>query len=165
MVAWSAFERADVESVGARAEDVELLCGVGLPEDSCRMFVRNRRRDMEVRDVTSAGRLAFLGDFEDGVNTYWLNVSSGSVWMASGYEFESASFTCVNSSLRSLQEILEIWEGFIFSGIHEEDDAYEALVERTLAAAYGVDPGIFRDEESWWSRVFEEIELGSLGPV
>lgn len=163
-VRWRPFERERLESLGLRDEDVELLSGRGLPEDSNRMFVRNSGRELELREFSETGPAVFLGDFEDGVNSYWLAIDSGSVLMAKGYAIEDASIVQVNSSLRSLQGILKVWEEFVFSGMEEEDDAYDSFVERTLADAETADPEIFEDEESWWARVFEEVELGSLAP-
>ncbi|WSP39418.1 hypothetical protein OG247_20405 [Streptomyces sp. NBC_01244] len=49
------------------------------------MFVRDSGRELDVRDLPP-GRAAFLGAFEDGVNTYWRLIDSGEVWMVRGYE-------------------------------------------------------------------------------
>lgn len=163
-VRWLPFSEMGLRPLGLTSEDVRLLSERGLPEDSNRMFVRNPSRELEVREIPQVGPVVFLGEFEDGVNSYWLSANSGSVWMEKGYENSGGGFTRVNSSLRALQETLKIWEEFIFSGVHEEDETYDALVERVVAEAGDVDPEIFENEESWWPRVFEEIELGSLAP-
>ncbi|KPC76938.1 hypothetical protein ADL27_49240, partial [Streptomyces sp. NRRL F-6602] len=65
-----------MRSAGLRAEDRELLSVRGLPDDSNRMFVRDPRRELKVRELADVGAAAFLGDFEDGVNSYWLLVSA-----------------------------------------------------------------------------------------
>ncbi|WP_342611334.1 MULTISPECIES: SUKH-4 family immunity protein [Streptomyces] len=163
-VRWLPFKEATMRSAGLRAEDRELLSVRGLPDDSNRMFVRDPRRELEVRELADVGAAAFLGDFEDGVNSYWLSVSAGSVWMKKGYGLDEGDVSLANTTLRAFQEMLRIWEEFVFSGVHEESDAYELLVEWTLAKAEERDPVVFEDEESWWARVFEEVELGSLAP-
>lgn len=163
-VRWLPFSEVALQPLRLTSEDVRLLSERGLPDDSNRMFVRNPSRELEVQEIPQVGPAVFLGDFEDGVNSYWLSVDAGSVWMKKGYGNSEGSFTRVNSSLHALQEILKVWEGFIFSGVHEDDDAYDALVERVVSEAGDVDPEVFESEESWWSRVFEEIELGSLAP-
>ncbi|WP_239655649.1 SUKH-4 family immunity protein [Streptomyces sp. M10] len=117
-----------------------------------------------MRELADVGAAAFLGDFEDGGNSYWLSVSAGSVWMKKGYGLDEGDVSLANTTLRAFQEMPRIWEEFVFSGVHEESDAYEPLVERTLAKAEETDPVVFEDEESWWARVFEEVELGSLAP-
>lgn len=69
-----------------------------------------------------------------------------------------------NSSVVALQKILEIWGSFIGSGVYEDDDRYDCLAAETIERAHEADPRTFEDEESWWSRVFEEIEYGVLAP-
>ncbi|WP_308406819.1 SUKH-4 family immunity protein [Streptomyces sp. AC555_RSS877] len=163
-IRWLPFEQVALRSAGLRSADAELLAERGLPNDSNRMFVRNARRELHLQEFPRVGPAVFLGDFEDGVNSYWLSVADGSVWIKKGYEGTEGDFTRVNSSLYTFQRMLEIWEGFIFSGVQEEDDSYDALVEQVVTEAGDADPEVFEDEDSWWSRVFEEIELGSLAP-
>ncbi|WP_308114551.1 SUKH-4 family immunity protein [Streptomyces sp. ISL-12] len=163
-VRWSPYDVAALRRAGLGSDEVELLSERGLPEDVHRMFVRNADRELELAESPATGPLVFLGDFEDGVNSYYLSKTDGSVWMKKGYADEQSSFIRVNTSLNSLQRILYIWELFVCSGVHEEDDLYDSLVERTVAAAEDADPEVFEDEEGWWPRVFEEVELGVLAP-
>ncbi|MFJ3176685.1 SUKH-4 family immunity protein [Streptomyces roseus] len=124
----------------------------------------HHRRKLNVRDLPP-GRAAFLGAFEDGVNTYWLLVDSGEVWMVRGYaDDEDQRYGLVNSSIAGLQNVLAVWEAFACSGKSDADDDYEDYVEDMSERARQCDQRVFEDEDSWWSRVFEEVELGVLVP-
>ncbi|MFG2901003.1 SUKH-4 family immunity protein [Streptomyces zaomyceticus] len=70
----------------------------------------------------------------------------------------------VNCSDAGPQNALEVWEAFTGSGRSDADDDYEDYVEDVIERARTCDPRVFEDEESWWSRVFEEVELGALVP-
>jgi hypothetical protein len=70
----------------------------------------------------------------------------------------------VNTSVEQLVEVLRIWESFVYSGKSDMDDDYEDWAHKVIDRAQRVDPMAFADEESWWSRVFEEVELGVLVP-
>ncbi|MFI8392661.1 SUKH-4 family immunity protein [Streptomyces sp. NPDC085540] len=136
----------------------------GLPADCNRMFVRDPGRELEFRD-SPPGRATFLGAFEDGVNTYWLLIDSGEVWMIRGHEGDGdQQYGLVNSSVAGLQQVLEVWEAFVHSGKGDADDDYEDYLEDVIERARQSDPRVFEDEDAWWSRVFEEVELGVLVP-
>ncbi|MEU4275710.1 SUKH-4 family immunity protein [Streptomyces tanashiensis] len=70
----------------------------------------------------------------------------------------------VNSSVAAPQKVLEVWEASSCSGRSDTDDDYEDFVEDVIGQARQSDPSVFEDEEAWWSRVFEEVELGVLVP-
>lgn len=96
------------------------------------MFVRDSGRELDVRDLPP-GRATFLGAFEDGVNTYWLLIDSSEVWMARGYEGDGdQQYGLVSSSVAGLQNVLEVWEAFAYSGKSDADDDYEDYVEDAL---------------------------------
>ncbi|WP_327253597.1 hypothetical protein [Streptomyces sp. NBC_01244] len=57
-----------------------------------------------------------------------------------------------------------MWEAFACSGKSDADDGYEVYVEDVMERARQSDPKVFEDDEAWWSRVFEEVELGVLVP-
>ncbi|MFB6578794.1 SUKH-4 family immunity protein [Streptomyces sp. NPDC056402] len=76
----------------------------------------------------------------------------------------TSSTGLVNSSVAGLQSVLEVWEAFACSGRSDADDDYEDYVEDVIERVRQSDPRVFEDEESWWSRVFEEVELGVLVP-
>ncbi|MFF1369027.1 SUKH-4 family immunity protein [Streptomyces virginiae] len=161
---WLSYDASALARLGVGREAVSGLGEQGLPADCNRMFVRDSGRELEVRDLPP-GRAAFLGAFEDGVNTYWLLIDSGEVWMVRGYDGdEDQQYGLVNSSVAGLQNVLEVWEAFVCSGKSDADDDYEDYVEAVHERARRSDPGVFEDEESWWSRVFEEVELGVLVP-
>ncbi|SDT81225.1 SUKH-4 immunity protein [Actinoplanes derwentensis] len=140
------------------------LISPGLPVDERKLFVRNSTRELESRSLDGCGSAAFLGQYEDGVNTYWVSLRDGTVWMLFGYDDVPQRVARINTSVTALQALLALWDEFIGSGVHEDDDAYEGLVEDVLRRARQADPEMFDDEESWWSRVFEEVELGVLAP-
>ncbi|MFK3735196.1 SUKH-4 family immunity protein [Streptomyces sp. NPDC088090] len=161
---WLSYDASSLARLGVGREGVSRLGEQGLPADCNRMFVRDSDRELEVRDLPP-GRAVFLGAFEDGVNTYWLVIDSGEVWMVRGHgSGGDQQYGLVNSSVAGLQNVLEVWEAFIGSGRSDADDDYEDYVEDVIERARQCDPRVFEDEESWWSRVFEEVELGALVP-
>ncbi|MFB8392685.1 SUKH-4 family immunity protein [Streptomyces yangpuensis] len=161
---WLSYDASFLARLGVGREAVSGLSKQGLPADCNRMFVRDSGRELELRDLPP-GRAVFLGAFEDGVNTYWLLIDSGEVWMVRGYNGDGdQEYGLVNSSVASLRNVLDVWEAFIGSGRSEADDDYEDYVEDVIERARQCDPRVFEDEESWWSRVFEEVELGVLVP-
>ncbi|MFK0236746.1 SUKH-4 family immunity protein [Streptomyces vinaceus] len=84
---------------------------------------------------------------------------------ARGYDGDGGrQYERVNSSVAGLQNVLATWEAFVCSGKSDGDDDYEDYVEDVTERARQSDPRVFEDEESWWSRVFEEVELGLLAP-
>ncbi|MEV4282262.1 SUKH-4 family immunity protein [Actinoplanes xinjiangensis] len=93
-----------------------------------------------------------------------MRLVDGAVWMLFGYDDVPRRTARINTSVTALQAILTLWDEFVGSGVHEDDDGYEELVEEVLRRAREPDPQMFEDEESWWSRVFEEVELGVLAP-
>ncbi|MFI5672866.1 SUKH-4 family immunity protein [Streptomyces sp. NPDC051704] len=161
---WLPYDESSLVRLGVGGEAVSALVERGLPVDCTRMFVRDSGRELDVRDLPP-GRAAFLGAFEDGVNTYWLLIGSGEVWMVRGYEGDG-DHQCglVNSSIAGLQRVLDVWEAFTCSGKSDADDDYEDYVEGVVERAREGDPSVFEDAEAWWSRVFEEVELGVLVP-
>lgn len=161
---WLPYDASSLARMGVGGEAACGLVERGLPADCNRMFVRDSGRELDVRDLPP-GRAAFLGVFEDGVNTYWLLIDSGEVWMVRGYEGDGdQQYGLVNSSVAGLQNVLEVWEAFACSGKSEADDDYDDYVEDVIERARQSDPRVFEDDEAWWSRVFEEVELGVLVP-
>lgn len=161
---WLSYDASSLARLGVSREVVSRLVEWGSPADCSRMFVRDSDRELDVCDLPP-GRAAFLGAFEDGVNTYWLLIDSGEIWMVRGYEGDGGQqYGLVNSSVAGLQNVLEVWEAFARSGKSDADDDYEDYVEDVLERARQSDPRVFEDDEAWWSRVFEEVELGVLVP-
>lgn len=161
---WMRYDPNKLDTLRVTGRTAAALAGLGLPVDTYKMFFRNADRELEARELPEAGRSAFLGQYEDGVNTYWLSLADDSVWILRGYDDDPQQVGWVNSSVVALQKILEIWDGFIGSGVYEDNDRYDGLVAETIERAHEADPRAFEDEESWWSRVFEEIEYGVLAP-
>ncbi|MFE3270036.1 SUKH-4 family immunity protein [Streptomyces sp. NPDC059215] len=161
---WLPYDAGALARLGVDGKAASGLVERGLPADCNRMFVRDTGRELEVRDLPP-GRAAFLGAFEDGVNTYWLLIDSGEVWMVRGYDGGGdQQYGLVNSSVAGLRDVLKVWEAFTGSGRSDADDDYEDYVEDVTERARQCDPRVFEDEESWWPRVFEEVELGVLVP-
>ncbi|MEU6161921.1 SUKH-4 family immunity protein [Streptomyces sp. NPDC047130] len=160
---WQPLDVAALRAAGVGAEVGRYLENPGLPVNCIGMFVRDAELELRVRDLP-CGRAACLGSFEDGVNSYWLVIDSGEVWMAYGYEGGPQRFALVNSSVAALQRMLRLWESFVLSRRSEDDEGYEDYVSALLDQAQQADPAAFDDEDAWWSRVFEEVELGVLAP-
>ncbi|MFJ6050385.1 SUKH-4 family immunity protein [Streptomyces sp. NPDC092307] len=161
---WSPFEAGALVRLGVGDEVVSELGGRGLPDDCHRMFVRDPARELEVRELP-VGKAVFLGAFEDGSNTYWLLIDSGEVWMVHGHDDAGdRRYSLVNTSVVALQQVVAVWEAFVHSGKSDEDDGYAHYIEGVIEQARQSDPSVFEDEEAWWSRVFEEVELGVLVP-
>ncbi|MFJ5265823.1 SUKH-4 family immunity protein [Streptomyces sp. NPDC088387] len=128
------------------------------------MFVRDAGRELETCELP-AGRAAFLGAFEDGARTYWLVIGSGEVWMVRGCAGdEEQQYGLVNSSVTGLQQVLSVWEAFVRSAKSDTDDGYDDYAEGVIERARQSDPRAFEDEDSWWSRVFEEAGFEVLVP-
>ncbi|WP_033329698.1 SUKH-4 family immunity protein [Streptomyces yerevanensis] len=163
-VAWLPYDEHGLASSGVRGQAARLLVERGLPADCNRMFVRDRDRELAVRELPG-GRAVFLGSFEDGINSYWLLTDNGEVWMVKGYEGDpEEQYGLVNTSVERLVEVLRIWETFVYSGKSDMDDDYDDWAHDVIGRARQADPMAFSDEDSWWSRVFEEVELGVLVP-
>ncbi|MFF2996992.1 SUKH-4 family immunity protein [Streptomyces sp. NPDC057950] len=163
-LAWTLYDEGCLAGRGVQRETARLLVEQGLPTDCNRMFVRDPVRELEVRELP-VGQAVFLGAFEDGVNSYWLAIGSGDVWMGRGHDGDAdQQYTQVNSSIEGLVQVLRIWEAFVYSGKSDEDDDYEHFAQDVIDQARRADPDAFADDESWWSRVFEEVELGVLVP-
>ncbi len=161
---WLPYDEHRLAACGVSGGALRLLVDQGLPADCNRMFVRDPDRELSVREL-AAGRAVFLGSFEDGVNSYWLLTDSGEVWVVRGYEGDAdEQYGLVNTSVEHLVEVLRIWESFVYSGKSDMDDDYDDWAHEVIDRARQVDPMAFADEESWWSRVFEEVELGVLVP-
>ncbi|MFF0548608.1 SUKH-4 family immunity protein [Streptomyces sp. NPDC004311] len=161
---WLPYDEHRLATVGVRGRAARVLVEQGLPADCHRMFVRDRDRELAARELP-AGQAVFLGAFDDGVNTYWLLTGSGEVWMVRGYDAAQEQYGLVSTSVDHLVEVLRISEGFVHSGRSDEDDDYEDWAAGVIERARRADPTVFADEDSWWSRVFEEVELGVLCPV
>jgi hypothetical protein len=164
---WFAHDAQELARLAVPRDTAAALTGRGLPENAYEMFVRNTARELQVVDLPGCGPAAFLGQNQDGFwNTFWLRVEDGSIWLARGEQRQAAeSASRINSCVPGLQRVLDVWCSFIGSGVMEDDDGYEGLVANTLERARNADPEAFDDEESWWSRTFEEIENGVLAPV
>ncbi|GAA2228898.1 MULTISPECIES: SUKH-4 family immunity protein [Kitasatospora] len=162
-MSWRPYEVEAVRSADVSPEVGRALVDPGLPVNCTGMFVRDSALELRVRDLP-CGQAVCLGVFEDGVNSYWVLIDSGEVWMAYGYEGGPQRFALVNSSVDGLQRLLRLWESFVRSGRSEDDEDYEDYVAELLDRAQQEDPAAFGDEDAWWSRVFEEVGLGVLGP-
>lgn len=163
-MSWKTYDVRLLTEVGVAPEAADRLSGKGLPVDAHKMFVWNDTRVGQVRALLIAGQCLCLGDFEDGVNTYWLGLSNSSVWMLRGYDSGAQQVGYVNRNAAAFQTFLERWVRFIECGASEEDDDYDDLVQGMIENFTSVDDSAFDDEDHWWARIFEEVELGVLGP-
>ncbi|MEV4349018.1 SUKH-4 family immunity protein [Actinoplanes sp. NPDC049596] len=161
---WLPYSVPLLRRIGVEANAVRALGGRGLPTDTYQMFSRVPRRELGTRELPACGVAAFLGQHEDGLNTYWVSVADGSVWILRGYDGGGQRVDRINSSVAGLQGVLAAWDEFIGSGVYEDDPTYDGLVADAIDRARRADQEAFEDEESWWSIVFEEVENGVLAP-
>lgn len=162
---WLPYKKRKLDSLNLSEACAEALLGRGLPKDAHQMFVRNPKRELEIRDLPNCGRSAFLGQFDDGDHTYWLRLSDESIWLLDGYDDDDEQDTrWVNSSVAGLQGVLAAWDDFMSSGLSEDDDRYDTAISEVTERAHQADLKAFEDEDSWWSLNFDEIEIGAIGP-
>lgn len=161
---WQEVDGDVLRRAGVKDPACDRLATKGLPVDAHRWFVLRPERLLGRRDLPGAGPCVYLGDFEDGVNSYWLRLEDSSVWMLRGYDDGPQEVGFVNSSVKVFQTFLERWVRFLECGASDEDDDYEELVEGMIEYFSKWDPPAFEEEDLWWARVFEEVELGVLAP-
>ncbi|MEU9438237.1 SUKH-4 family immunity protein [Streptomyces sp. NPDC048252] len=109
-----------------------------------------------------------LGSQDDDISGTYLLSRTGEVFIQGP---DGGQLRFVNSGLDSFLQFLEEWSGFVStpapldaSGDIDEDVVIEEgmLLKGALER---VDEAAFSDEATWWSNVYEEVELGVLGPL
>ncbi|MFE1923943.1 SUKH-4 family immunity protein [Streptomyces asoensis] len=119
--------------------------------------------------VETGGEAYFkLGSQDDDISGTYLLSQAGEVFIQGP---DGGQLRFVNSGLGSFFHFLEKWSGFVSgpapldaSGDIDEDAVIEEGV-RLKGALERVDAAAFSDESTWWSNVYEEVELGVLGPL
>lgn len=81
----------------------------------------------------------------------------------------SSNVTFVNSSLDAFLVFMSGWNRFVaietFGSSKDLDEEDVIRVGMKLCQSFKkIDSVAFRDDNTWWSRVFEDVELGILGP-
>lgn len=67
---WMRYDPKRLDTLRITGRCAAALTGLGLPVDAHKIFFRNTDRELEVRELPEAGRSVFLGQHEDGLNTY-----------------------------------------------------------------------------------------------
>jgi hypothetical protein len=157
---WSPYDAAALARIGAPAGAAQALAGRGLPRNAFEVFVRSPERELQVDELPGSGPAAFLADYTDDANSFWLALGDGSVWMRWGAPDEPAEDTqAINTSVQGLQGVLGAWCDLKASGLDENDEQeYEDAVTTTIIRAVSADPEAFRDEEGWWPNFFVELQ-------
>ncbi|MFI9548276.1 SUKH-4 family immunity protein [Streptomyces sp. NPDC052016] len=109
-----------------------------------------------------------LGANEEDIAGRYLLSEAGEVFIQ-GPEGDELRF--VNARLDHFFAFMSAWNGFVSnpapvdsSGDVDEDAVIEEGM-RLKESLERVDGAAFSDEETWWSNVFDEVELGVLGPL
>jgi hypothetical protein len=108
-----------------------------------------------------------LASNEEPVTGQYLVSRTGEVFFL-GSESE---FRLVNSRLSYFLQFMKVWHRFVsnpaprdVTGDVDEDAVIEIGME-IKGNLERLDEAAFSSEETWWSNVFEEVELGTLGPL
>lgn len=101
---WMPYDHQKLDRLQVTDLSANALLRSGLPVDTYKTFFRNAERELEVRELPEAGRSAFLGQYEEGVNTYWLSLADESVWIIRGYDDGPQQVGWVNSSVIAFQK-------------------------------------------------------------
>jgi hypothetical protein len=128
------------------------------------MFYTNET--LVVRPVEGPnGSYVILGQNDESEAGFFAAMTDGHVVYLGG-EYDDRESRFVNSSVEFFLLFLSEWNGFIVAGVQvgEDEDAIIRKGMRIKRRLRKVDQAAFRDEESWWSRVYEEVEYGVLGP-
>ena len=163
--AWHPYDGARLAELQAPGAAATALTGRGLPDDAFDHFVRVPERELETGELPECGKAAFLGQAWDGFNnTYWLNVSDGSVWMRYGGRDEPADHVKpINTSVAALQSVLAVYVTYQNAESNNLSvQAREDLIHQAVIHAVAADPDAFTDEENWWPQTFLEIEFSSV---
>jgi SUKH-4 immunity protein len=158
---WNPYDSGALERAGVPRAASDALGGRGLPHNAYEIFIREPERELTVAELPDCGPAAFLADYTDEDNSYWVSVADGSVWMRWGKPDEPADDTQrINTSVAGLQGVLAAWCDLKATGLDEDDEEeYEQAVTTAVVNAVSSDPGAFTDEEGWWPNFFLELEF------
>ena len=107
-----------------------------------------------------------LGTNEESDSGTYLLADSGAVFHVESGDTEERF---VNSSLAAFLKFMEEWHSFVTTPAPRladdiDEDRVISIGKKLRRSLKKIDKSAFSDEESWWSMVFEEVELGVLGP-
>lgn len=158
---WTPYDAAALERAGVPRDAAVALAGQGLPHNAYEVFIRDPVCELSVADLPGCGPAAFLANYSDEGNSYWVSLSDGSVWMRWGTPDEPADDARkINTTVGGLQGVLAAWCDLKATGIDESDEErYGQAVTTTVVAAVSSDPAVFTGEEGWWANFFFELEF------
>ena len=158
---WNPYEPAALERAGLPHAAARALAGRGLPHNAYEIFIRAPERELIVAEVPGCGPAAFLANYTDEDNSYWVSTADGSVWMRWGKPDQPADDTRkINTSISGLQGVMAAWCDLKATGLDENDDeAYSEAVSAAVLHAVSSDPDAFTNDEGWWPNFFVELEF------
>jgi hypothetical protein len=130
-----------------------ILIERGLPEASITTF-RPRQTLSEIDGST----VLVIGDHRDDVAQYCLDVISGEVLLANGYDQELSH---VNANLAAFVDSLEL----VQNAYPFADDDADIATTRAAAAGLreqlaGVDPSAVSDPDGYWQTFIDDVAIG-----
>jgi SUKH-4 immunity protein len=153
---------AGVGDLDLPADALTVLATVGLPAAIEGMFYSDRERLLRPRSIGGVDYYELGTNEEEPAGSFMARRADGGV----RHLWEDGSEPrFVNSGVGAFVAFLAGWAGFLedFRGVDDERTVARAgrRLQRRLRR---IDRQAFRDEASWWSMVFEEVEYGILGP-
>ncbi|MGJ3559759.1 SUKH-4 family immunity protein [Streptomyces sp. INA 01156] len=109
-----------------------------------------------------------LGANEEDIAGRYLLSGEGRVFIQGP---EGGQLRFVNARLDHFLTFMSAWKGFVSDPApidslgDVDEDAVIEMGMRLKGTLERVDGAAFSDEETWWSNVFDEVELGVLGPL
>ncbi|HTJ67420.1 MAG TPA: SUKH-4 family immunity protein [Actinospica sp.] len=158
---WSPYDLGALGRAKVPRTAATVLGGRGLPHNAYEIFIRDQTRELSVAELPGCGPAAFLADYTDQDNSYWVSLSDGSIWMrwgAPGHPAHEAAR--INTTVGGLQSVLAAWCDLKACGLDENDgEDYEQAVAAAVVRAVGGDADAFADDEGWWPSFFLELEF------
>jgi hypothetical protein len=147
----------DITGMGLSAEAVYVLCDVGLPRHVDHYgFVAT-----EPRVITPAGKSGpYCQIGQDDGGDFSIELATGAVWSCVTVDDLPTRF--VNSTLTAFVDSLHAAARVRRDVPGTSDDEVELAHESLLAAIKSIDQPALLDDESYWSVILEQMEIGQF---
>ncbi|MBR7824695.1 SUKH-4 family immunity protein [Actinospica sp. MGRD01-02] len=158
---WTPYDPDTLEHAEVPQHAADALGGRGLPHNAYEIFIRDSVRELNGADLPDCGPAAFLANYTDEDNSYWVSLTDGLVWMRWGKADEPADDTeQMNTTVQGLQGVLAAWCDLKATGLDENaEEEYEHAVNVAVVAAVSSDPAAFTDDDGWRPNFFPELEF------